>query len=98
MTEQELAQLGSDHPIAVTLDAQDIGRMHAARYTPDQFMAELMEKFRAAGAPVEGVIQPKFAHGKLARVKDHPQGPGCFGYVWLPENYVNSIMAMGGFN
>ncbi len=84
-------------PIAIVVSAQDIGRMYHEKYSPKAFMQELLSRFKFAGAPVEGVINMKLAHGAVARVKSNPLEPqDFFQYIWLPEPYVRAIAAGGG--
>jgi hypothetical protein len=55
--------------------------------SPDGFNQKLLEKLKAAGGPVEGIINLRLSHGKLARVKPdlRDQKLGRFRYIWLPE-------------
>jgi hypothetical protein len=95
ITDQDL---GEQKPIAVTLNAQDIGRLHVLNGGPRAFIQFLLERFKAAGAPVTGVLELKLEHGRICKTKDSIQGKGFFNYVWLPDTYIAAIEQMGGFN
>jgi hypothetical protein len=72
--------------IVVTLHWSEIARLAADRTGPTAFNQYLLERFKAAGAPVEGVIQLKLACGAIARVKPRlDDEDGVFRYVWLTE-------------
>jgi hypothetical protein len=76
----------------VTLDAQELGTMYAAKLSLRQFMQELLERFRAKGAPVEwGGLGLRLAHGQLLHMKTHPQGPMYHGYLWMPDEMWASL-------
>jgi hypothetical protein len=78
-------------PVAVQLDAQDIGRMAAEGYSPYSFNQFILEKLKFAGAPIEGVLRLRCTQGAVARLKpDLAQGP-VFKYVWLPPAYVAGL-------
>jgi hypothetical protein len=86
----------ADKPVAVWLDAQELG-LHVARQgTPHEFNQMLLRKLRHAGAPVEGSDAGflRLAHGAVAKVKPDP-GKKEFGwrYLWLPTEYVAAIAA-----
>jgi hypothetical protein len=63
--------------------------------SPDGFNQKLLEKLKAAGGPVEGIINLRLSHGKLARVKPdlRDQRLGCFRYLWLPDEHAAIVMA-----
>jgi hypothetical protein len=99
------ATAGVQKPIAVALNAQDVGRMYAANYSPYMFMQEVLEKLKAAGAPIEGTIRLRVAHGAVARVKPNLDNGAVFQYLWLDESYVAGMQefakqqkAMGFFS
>ena len=84
-------------PIAGELTPEDIAVMYSVkRYGPNEFNQNLLERFRAAGAPVEGFIILRLAHGKIYKLKTETTGVGKFIYMWLPEAYVAGINALGG--
>lgn len=93
-TEAEVARAvdlsRADRPIAIAIDAQEIGRMFADRYSPYAFNQYLLERFKAAGAPVEGVIKMKLVYGAIARMKTQ-LGDMQFTYLWLSPEYVAGI-------
>jgi hypothetical protein len=85
------AAAGGLKPIAVALDAQDIGRMAAENYSPYMFNQFLLEKLKAAGAPIEGTLRLRVAHGAVARVKPDLNRGAVFQYIWLDEAYVEGM-------
>ena len=86
-------------PIVVSLDAQEIGRLYAYSPSPYHFMQELLRKFKAAGAPVEGVLKLRLAHGAVVKVKQQPgQMKMSFDYMWLPAQHVEAIVFTGKVN
>jgi hypothetical protein len=85
MTYADLTQ-----PIIIAVDAQDIGRLYANKANPRKYNQFLMELFRQAGAPVEGILDLKFKHGAMARFIKEAK-PGVFHYAWLPENWVVNL-------
>lgn len=98
LVEQSLEKLGdAGKPIAVTLNAQEVGAMYAAHITPYQFMQLLLAKFKDAGVPIEGQLEHKLATGKVFKKKDDLlRNPGTFVYIWLPDAYVEGLDARGG--
>ena len=86
----------ADKPIAVWLSAQELGA-HVARYgTPFEFNQMLLAKLKAAGAPVEGQLALRLAHGAVAKVKpDAAKKEFGWKYIRLPEEYVAAIAAGG---
>jgi hypothetical protein len=92
---RELAAQGTV-PIAIAISAQDIAKMTVEHYSPYMFSQNMLERFKAAGAPVEGTIKLKLAHGKIARVKPDPLQPqDFFQYLWLPDQYAEAIRTHG---
>lgn len=84
----------ADKPIAIWLDAQELGVHVAKRGTPHEFNQLLLRKFRAAGAPVEGSDAGflRLAHGAVARVKPDPLLHAMgWQYIWLSPEYVAAI-------
>jgi hypothetical protein len=83
----------SDHkPVSILITAQEIGAMTVKRYTPFQFNQVLLERFKHAGAPVEGRLEMRLAHGRIAKVKQTlNSSPEYVQYVWLPDAYVAAI-------
>jgi hypothetical protein len=79
-------------PIAIAIDAQDIGRWFASKLSPAQFNQELLARFKAAGAPVEfGPQGLRLAFGRVAKVRANPaRMDQYFRYVWLPADYVKA--------
>ena len=83
-------------PVVVTLDAQDIGRMYAAGQGPYAFMQELLARMKQHGAPVEGTLRLRLAHGAVVKVKPDPgQQDAFFRYMWLPDEHVQALAVAG---
>lgn len=79
-------------PISVEIATQDIQMLFAMNTNPDTYMQLILAKLKDAGAPVEGTIQLKLAHGKLFKLKDSMlEEQPAFTYIWLPEGYVEAI-------
>jgi hypothetical protein len=76
-------------PIPITLDWFELSEMAAQGCSPDGFIQKVLEKLREAGGPVEGVINLRLSHGKLARVKPDMKDEklGRFRYLWLPPQH-----------
>jgi hypothetical protein len=89
------AQILHEEPIMITIDAQEIGVCWKNKLTPTAFNQFLLENFKAAGAPVEGVINLKLARGKVCKMKSHPRGPGFFGYLWLSDEAWSMVDTYG---
>ena len=100
MSQQDLFAQVDEKPIVIAVDAQEIGALHAAKTNPDEFNQFLLQKFKAAGAPVEWSPRGlKFAHGEMARFRKEKQ-PGVFHYAWLPTDYavtVREAQKSGGY-
>ena len=80
-------------PISVALHAQEIGKLYADRTSPTAFAQYLLQQFKAAGAPVDGQVHLRLAHGKIYKMKAHPWGRSWIGYMWLPEEMVRRLGA-----
>jgi hypothetical protein len=80
----------STESIVVTMDAQEIGSLYAQGYDPRQFKRLLLAKLRQAGAPVEGVLEPKLAHGAVYKMRE-TEPTERFRYIWLPEALDESL-------
>jgi hypothetical protein len=80
-------------PIPITLDWFELSTMATEHTSPDGFNQKLLEKLKAAGGPVEGIINLRLSHGKLARVKPdlHDQKLGRFRYLWLPPQHCAMV-------
>ncbi len=93
-TVQELLA-SKEKPIAVSISTDDIQKLYAAQTSPFMFMQCILAKLKDAGAPVEGALTLKLAHGQVYKMKDNPMKPQEeFQYIWMPANYVAS-MGMG---
>lgn len=99
MNEQAIAKelQQSPKPIAIEMHTDDVRQLFAIGTSGDQYNQLLLAKFKDAGAPVEGLLRLKFAHGRMAKVKDSDLVPQeVFTYIWLPEAYVEAIAHGGG--
>ena len=97
-TVEEALQVASmeESPIVVWLDRLELAKMYFNKCTPYEFMQSLLEAFKQAGAPVEGRVHLKLAHGAIAKVKPDPaQQEMGVRYMWLPTQHVE-VLAMKG--
>lgn len=68
--------------------------LYACNTKPHAFNQLLLAKLKDAGAPVEGTLTLRLAHGKLAKLKDSVlEEQVDFTYIWLPDAYVAAIAA-----
>jgi hypothetical protein len=80
----------------IVITAEEIGQMTAKRYSPYDYQQYVLSKLRAFGAPIEGTIHLKPAHGAVARVKPNAANPqDFFQWMWLDEHYVAAIASAG---
>lgn len=94
----EVAQeiLQGPKPISVEISTQDVRVLFACHTKPDAYMQLILAKLKDAGAPVEGTLHLKLAHGRLCKLKDNPlQEQSGFVYMWLPDAYVEAIANAG---
>ena len=91
----DLPGITNEVPIPIQLDWFELSQMAAERTSPDGFNQKLLEKLREAGGPVEGIINLRLSHGKLARVKPdlRDEKLGRFRYMWLPEQHTAIVRA-----
>jgi hypothetical protein len=81
-------------PIAVQISTDDIQALFAAHTTPNSFMQLILAKLKDAGAPIEGVLHLKLAHGKVFKMKDSIfEEQAAFTYLWIPEAYLAMMSA-----
>jgi hypothetical protein len=97
-TDEVAAQKGpaiaGPKPIAVDISVDDVRMLTACRTSPDSYLQLILAKLKDAGAPVEGAIRLRLAHGKLFKLKDSVfEEQAAFTYMWLPEAYVHAIAA-----
>jgi hypothetical protein len=84
--------LAGPKPVSVEISTRDIQMLYAMRTSPAQFMQLILAKLKDAGAPVEGALNLRLAHGKVFKMKDDPlQEQPSFTYLWLPEAYVDGM-------
>lgn len=83
-------------PIVIVITAEEIGQMTAKQYGPYEYNQYVLGKLKAFGAPVEGVLHLRLAHGAVARVKPNAANPqDFFQWMWLAETYVRAIANAG---
>lgn len=91
--------LGDDKvqlPIVIVITAEEIGQMTARQYGPYEYNQYVLSKLKAFGAPVEGILHLRLAHGAIARVKPDAANPqDFFQWMWLAEPYVRAIAGRG---
>ncbi len=92
--EQALPQdlLESPKPVFVEISTEDIQMLYACQTSPKAFMNCILAKLKDAGAPIEGVLDLRPAHGKIVKVKDHPtERQSGFVYGWISDEYAFAI-------
>jgi hypothetical protein len=91
----EEQKLEGPKPIAVAISTDDIRMLFATQTNPDEFLQLILAKLKDAGAPVEGALRLRLAHGQVYKMRTDPMKPqDAFEYVWLPEIYVASLQSM----
>jgi hypothetical protein len=93
ITEQELLR---EKPLVVRITAQEVGLMYATRTTPYEYMQFILGRLRETGGPVEGTLHLKLTHGNVYRVKNSPEGPGVFDFMWVPPAWAQAMNEQGG--
>lgn len=92
MTTAVQEALQGPKPISVEISTRDIQMLYACQTSPAAYMQLILAKLKDAGAPVEGVLNLRLAHGAVCKLKDNPlQEQESFVYMWLPEQYVHAI-------
>ena len=76
------------------MSAQELGALTAKNAGPRGFKTLLLEKLRAAGVPVDGVLEPKLAHGAVYKVRG-TEPADFFRYIWLPEELDVTLQRFG---
>jgi hypothetical protein len=86
-------------PIAIRVEEFEIRMLYAAQQgecDPDAYNQFLLERFKHAGAPVEGIIKLRLAHGAVCKVKtNHLEPQTFFQYLWIPAEYAHAIAQAG---
>ena len=77
-------------PIALRLAGYEIALLYRDKTTPYEFAQELLRRFRALGAPVEGMATLRLSHGKVFKLRSKP-GDASFNYLWLPDHYCRAM-------
>jgi len=90
----------SRKPIAIVVSAQDVARWYVDKVSPYEFTQKLLERFKAAGAPVEWSPRGlRLIEGRIAKVRMNPaKQDEWFRYVWLSNDYCRAIAASDGRN
>ncbi len=82
-------------PIAIEISTQDIRMLFACHTSPTAYQQLLLAKLKDAGAPVEGTLNLRLAHGKLYKMRTDPlRQQDTFTYLWLPEAYVAGMESL----
>jgi hypothetical protein len=90
--EEEKPLVEGPKPITVAISTHDIQALFAMGTSPDTFNQLILAKLKDAGAPVEGTLHLRLAHGSLFKVKDSIfEEQTEFTYMWLPDAYVEAI-------
>ena len=79
-------------PIHVALHAQQIGKMFADHTKPFAFKQALLEEFRAAGAPVSGIVLLRLDHGHVFKLTSSPLGKEWIAYCWMPQELYRRLV------
>ena len=93
---QEL--LNAPKPIGARISTADVRVLFACNTSPDAFMQCILAALKDAGAPIEGTLRLRCAHGRVAKVKDSVlEEQDYFEYLWLPDEMVAAIASgVGG--
>ena len=92
MVSEAPLELGGLKPIAVAISTHDIQVLYATRVSPDDYAQLILAKLKDAGAPVEGSLRLKLAHGQVYKLKTNPlKEQDYFEYLWLPMPYVAAL-------
>ena len=83
-----------DKVIAIRVAGFEIAALYNDRTKPYAFAQLVLERFKAAGAPVEGVIKFKLLYGKIFKLKSRP-GDCAFKYVWMSEEHCIALGVQG---
>jgi len=83
-----------DKPIAIRVAGYDVARLFADHAGPYQFAQFLLERFKAAGAPVEGAVHRKLSRGEIFKLRSQP-GDASFRYIWLPPEHLQALSVDG---
>ena len=96
MTAAEQEAIQGPKPIAISISTDDIQALYACKTDPHQFNQLILAKLKDAGAPVEGVLDLRLAHGRVCKMKDNPmEEQKEFTYMWLSDAYVHAIATAG---
>lgn len=83
-------------PIAASISTDDIQALYACGTNPDAFNQCILAKLKDNGAPIEGTLRLRPAHGKVFKLKDSVlREQAEFTYLWLPDAYVAAVGDVG---
>ena len=90
----------SRKPIAIMVSAQDVARWYVDKLSPYDFTQKLLERFKAAGVPVEWSPRGlRLIEGRIAKARMNPaKQDEFFRYVWLSNDYCRALAASDGRN
>jgi len=92
-----MTEIQGPKPIAAAISTDDIQALYAMGTNPDAFNQLILAKLKDAGAPIEGTLRLRPAHGKVFKLKDSIlQEQTEFCYMWMPDAYVEAIANAGG--
>jgi hypothetical protein len=101
--EKEVVQeiLAGPKPVTCEISTEDIQALFVTtqvgpgQFNPYVYSQLILAKLKDAGAPVEGVLHLRLAHGKVFKQKTSDLvEQQSFTYIWLPEAYVDGIKGM----
>ena len=93
-TENEAVQeiLSGPKPVSVEITTRDVQMLYACQTSPKAYMQLILAKLKDAGAPVEGALNLRVAHGKVFKMKDNPmEEQSSFVYIWIPDAYIEGM-------
>jgi hypothetical protein len=90
-------QLAGPKPVAAFISSDDIQALFACGTHPDKYNQLILAKLKDNGAPIEGTLRLRPAHGKVFKMKDSVlEEQAGFTYLWLSDAYVDAMGPMQG--
>jgi hypothetical protein len=84
-------------PVAASISTDYVQALYACGTGPDAFNQLILAKLKDAGAPIEGALRLRPAHGKVFKLRDSAlEERAEFTYMWIPDAYVEAIANAGG--
>jgi hypothetical protein len=82
----------TDKPTSIRIPGYDVARLYADHANPYHFAQFLLERFKHAGVPVEGVVgvRLRLNRGKIFKLRSKP-GDDSFRYCWLPDEHADAL-------